>query len=107
MKCINCNINKAQLKSPYGYLPCKPCVKRQKRYKAGQTIEITTDAIKEDRNVYSSDIEQRYEGNTPNLNYINKYGTRGFSVDEIKRAKAAHTTYYRDSWERYNPKKAT
>lgn len=79
-------------------------MKRQKKFKVGRTIELTTDAIREDRNIFASDIEQRYDGDVPNLNYINTYGTKGYSPAELKKARARHGTYYRDSMDRYNPK---
>lgn len=104
MLCLNCNKNIAQVKSPYGILPCKLCVNKSKKYKAGMAIELTTDAIREDRNKYRTDIEQRYDGFTPNLNYIKKYGTKGFSPEELKKAKARTGTFYRDSHEKYDPK---
>lgn len=105
--CLGCGIRKARRVEPYGYLFCLKCTKRQKTFNAGETIEITTSDIKEDRKKYENDIQQRYEGDTANLNYINKYGTKGYTPQELEKAKAAHTTYYRDSHEKYNPKKAT
>lgn len=101
MKCLSCNKRKAQVVSPYGALPCKTCQNRQKNFKSNEAIEITTSEIREERKEYAADIEQRYEGGTPNLNYINKYGTKGFTPSEIKAARARHGTYYRDSSARF------
>lgn len=94
MICLNCGKGKAQKIEPYGWLPCKSCIKRQKGFAAGETIELTTDNIKEDRKKYSDDIMQRYRGDTANKKYIKKYGTKGFTEEEIKNAKDVYPGYY-------------
>ena len=94
--CINCSKNEAQKVEPYGYIFCKPCIARQKKYKVGEAIELTTDEIREDRKKYSTDIVQRYRGDTANKKYIKKYGTKGFTEEQVKNAKDVYPDYYKD-----------
>lgn len=102
MLCLNCHKGRAQKHSLYGWVHCKKCVKKLRALNVKETIEITTADIKEDRVKYFDDIQQRYEGGRPNLGYIRKYGTKGYSAEEIKQARNNHNTYYRDKEERYN-----
>lgn len=103
-KCLNCQTNPAQYKLPYGWLLCSTCLKRQKSFKAPTpAIEITTEGIKTDRKAYKKDILQRYRGGTPSLEYINQYGTKGFTREEIKQARNTNEEeYYRDKEDRYH-----
>lgn len=96
MLCLNCNKEKATYVEPYGYLFGKLCQKRQAKYDAGETIEITTEGIREERKAYAPDIIQRYRGHTANKKYIKKYGTKGFSKEEVKNAKDVYPDYYKD-----------
>lgn len=96
LKCLNCNKNPAQKIEPFGYLPCKECVNKQKKYKVGETIELTTDDIKESRKEFETDIMQRYRGGTANKRYIKKYGTEGFTKEEVKNAKDVYPGFYKD-----------
>ena len=102
--CLSCGKRKANLVPPYGYLPCKVCVARQKKYRVRETIENTTDSIKEDRQKYRADIYQRYMGDTVSLEYIKKYGTKGFTPEEVKKAKNVTGEYYSDKTEKFDPK---
>lgn len=103
MKCLNCNKNKARKVAPYGYLPCLQCIKKQAKATVRETIELTTEDIKEDRKKFSEDIIQRYRGNVPSLEYIKKYGTKGFNKEELRQAKNVwrENNYYSDDHERY------
>lgn len=91
MICLSCEKGKAINKPPFGWLPCQNCQNRQKKYKVKPAIEMTTNAIKEDRQRYKQDILQRYQGDTPNLDYIKKYGPSGFTLEEVKRARHVYT----------------
>ncbi len=96
MICLNCNKGKAVKKEPYGYLFCKTCQIKQKRFKVGETIENTTEEIKESRKAYAPDILQRYRGDTANKKYIKKYGSKGFTPEQVKSAKDVYPGYYKD-----------
>lgn len=100
MKCLNCGKGQAIKKDPYGYLPCIKCQKKALQYKVGETIEITTSTIKESRKEYAADILQRKRGDTPSLEYIQKYGTKGFTKEEVKNARNVWGSYYQDKFER-------
>lgn len=102
MICLSCNKNKARNVAPYGYLPCKSCTKRQASYQVGETVELVTEDIREDRKRFSADITQRYRGTIPSLEYIKKYGTKGFNKEEIRQAKNVwkEDSYYSDDNER-------
>lgn len=91
MKCLNCLKKPAQRIEPYGYLFCKSCQKKQRAYKVKETIEVTTTEIRESRKEYAPDILQRYRGDTPSLEYIKQYGTKGFSREEVKQARNVWT----------------
>jgi len=94
--CLNCNKREATKHEVFGYLPCKVCLKKQKRYRVADTIELTTADIKEDRKKFQADILQRYRGDTPSKEYIDKYGTKGFTQEELRRKKNVWTedSYY-------------
>ena len=102
IKCLNCGKRKARNVIPYGVLPCLPCTKRGREVQINSAIEITTNEIKEERKQYAQDIIQRYRGPTPSLEYIKKYGTKGFTKDEVKEAKNvwSENNYYTDKTER-------
>lgn len=94
--CLNCGKRKAQVIQPYGALPCKTCLKKQRSYRAKEAIEITTEEIRESRKEYAPDIMQRYRGHVANKKYIKQYGTKGFTEEEIKSAKDVYPDYYKD-----------
>lgn len=96
--CLNCGIGQAQRIEPFGMLPCKQCILNQRQYSVKEAIEITTSEIKESRKEYSKDILQRMRGDTPSKEYIKAYGTKGFSREELKRAKNVWTEnkFYKD-----------
>jgi len=96
MLCLNCNKNKARKDPVFGWLPCLKCTKRQRALSIKDTIEITTDEIKQDREKYADDILQRQRGSTPSLEYIKKYGAEGFTKEEVKAARNVWTenNYY-------------
>ncbi len=73
----------------YGALPCKACTKRQRAYKPRETIEITTNSIKEDRKKFSKDILQPYRSGQVSKEYIEAYGTERIEAtpQEIKNAR--------------------
>ena len=90
-----------------GYMPCRTCQARQKQMsKPGNTIELTTGDIKESRKQFEADILQRQRGDTPSLEYIKKYGTKGFTKEELKEARNVWTENkaYVDKTERYKDK---
>lgn len=87
MLCLNCGKRKARKDPAYGWLPCLKCTKEQRKVSIRETIELTTNEIKEERERYHDDILQRYRGSTPSLEYIKKYGEKGFTKEEVKSAK--------------------
>lgn len=89
--CLNCGKHPAQKVEPYGYTYCKTCVKAQKKFRVAETIELAPESMREERVKYKADILQRYRGNTPSLEYIKKYGTKGFTKEEVKQAKNVWT----------------
>jgi len=102
MKCLNCGVGEARKVEPFGYLPCAACVKSQSKYKVKETIEVTTDEIKEARVEFADDTLQRYRGSTASLEFIKKYGTKGFTEEEIREARNVEEGFYQDKEERYN-----
>lgn len=102
--CLNCGVRPAQRIIPYGYMPCKICTARHKKYKVGETIEITTEAIREGRKEYRDDVLQRMRGNTASLEYIKKYGKKGFTKEQIREARNVWGEYYSDTNERFDKK---
>lgn len=68
-----------------------------------ETIEVTTEGIREERKAYETDILQRYKGDTPSLEFIKQYGATGFSKEELKRARNVNQaqSMYTDKTERY------
>lgn len=85
--CISCNKNKAQQIPTLGYMPCKKCIDKNKKYKAKTAIEIVTEEIKEGRKEFKDDIRQRYRGHTANKAFIEQYGTKGFTEEEVRNAR--------------------
>lgn len=61
-----------------------------------ETIELATDAIREDRKKYSDDILQRYRGEVANKRYIKKYGDKGYTKEQVKNARDVFPDYYKD-----------
>ena len=60
-KCLNCNKNKAQQVQIVGWTYCKSCIKKQRALpKLGETIELTTSEMKEERKVYQQEILQPF-----------------------------------------------
>lgn len=58
--------------------------------------------MKEERKAYAPDILQRYRGNTPSLEYIKRYGTFGFTKQELRDARNVNTDLgYGDKTERF------
>ncbi len=94
-KCLNCGKGKAIKSDTFGYLSCLACIKRQRKYKTGETIEITTSEIKESRKQYADDIQQRFRGGTANKRYIKQYGTAGFTEEQVKNAKDVYPGFYK------------
>ncbi len=86
--CLNCNTNQAIKIEPYGYTYCADCQDKQRQYKLpNQAIELTTSDIKDSRKEFQKDILQRWRGDTPSLEYIKEYGGKGFSREELKKAR--------------------
>ncbi len=102
MNCPNCQQKPARKIEPYGYMPCKQCSDKYKKERVSAAIELTTSDIKESRKEYSKDIIQRYRGDTPSLEYIKQYGSKGFTKADIKRAKNVWTenNFYVDKGEK-------
>lgn len=102
MKCLNCGKGKARNVPPYGYLPCTTCTRKNRNIQINPAVELTTNEIKTSRKQYAADIVQRYRGATPSLEYIKRYGTRGFTPEEIKEAKNvwSENSYYENKTER-------
>lgn len=97
-KCLNCQINEAQYVEPYGYLPCTQCQDRHRKEAIKETIELTTDNIREERKAYHDDIVQKYRGHVASREYIRRYGKKGFTPEEVKNAKEVwhENNYYRE-----------
>ncbi len=94
--CLNCNKGRAQYISPYGWVSCRSCQKRQKQYTVRETIETIPEELKEQRKEYATDVLQRYRGHVANSRYIKKYGSEGFTEEEIKNAQDVFPEYYKD-----------
>lgn len=73
MKCLNCGKNKARNVPPYGLMPCLECMKRQSKYKAGHTIEVTTQSIKDGRVQFASDMVQSHRQGQLSREYVELY----------------------------------
>lgn len=57
-----------------GYTYCKVCIDKQRKLpKLGETIELTTDEIREDRKIYSSDILQSRRGGQLSKEFVKQY----------------------------------
>lgn len=83
--CLHCGVRPAQQKSPYGFLPCLRCQKRhQKLKKPRETIEITTEEIRESRKKYREDTIQPFRADKLSKNYIKKYGTKNLQVTKAQ-----------------------
>ena len=68
-------------------------------------IEITTEDIRIGRKEFKPDIYQRYRGDTASLEYINTYGTKGFTREEVKRARNVNEEeFYVNKEEKYHQK---
>lgn len=68
---------------------------------AKQTVEMTSQEIKDHRKIYADDIEQPFREGVFNKRYYQKYGTKGVNVtqEDIKRAKnvwSLENDYYQD-----------
>jgi hypothetical protein len=82
MLCLNCNKRPAQRIEPFGFTYCKVCIKKQRQLELGETIEITTEEIRESRKEFKEDIYQPYRGGKVSKNYIKKYGTKNIDATE-------------------------
>lgn len=88
-KCLRCNKNRALLQPVVGFVYCKKCIEEQRALPSlGETIELTTPEIKEDRKKYESEILQPYRSGQVSKNYIKNYGTDRLDVtpEEVKEA---------------------
>jgi hypothetical protein len=105
-RCLSCNIRSAIKVEPFGYLYCKVCQKKYRKLdKPKQTIEVVTDAIKEDRKIFKKDITQPFrqgelskEFVEANPEQVKKMVEEGHvTKEEIKNAKNVWTEseYYR------------
>ena len=96
MICLNCQKNKSIKHPVLGWLPCRKCTEKQRSAQIKETIELTTEGIKQDRKKYHDDIIQPYRGGTVSKEYIKKYGDKRFTKEEIKGAKNVwqENTYY-------------
>lgn len=90
MICLNCNKRKAIKQNIVGYTYCKVCINKQRQYGSlGETIEMTTPEIKEERKQYQSEILQPFRSGQVSKEYIKAYGAKGIEAtpQEIKNAK--------------------
>lgn len=106
MKCLICQKRKAVKVDPFGYLPCKVCQKRQRKIvKPRITAEITTNAIKEDRKIYETDITQPWRNGSLSKEFVQAYPDKVKQMikegtttkEEVKRAKPVwgEDSYYK------------
>lgn len=73
-KCLNCNKGKAVKHKLYGYINCKDCQRKQRELdKPKQSIELTTEEIKESRKIYFDDVLQSRREGVLSKEYIKKY----------------------------------
>ena len=90
MICLNCNKNKAQNISPYGFLPCTECQEHQRQLsKPKKSVEMTTDQVRNERKMYSKDILQPFREGVLSKEYLKEYGTATIKAtpEDIKNAK--------------------
>jgi len=96
MKCLICQKRNAVKIEPYGWLPCDKCrTKQRKIAKPNQTIEVTTNKIKDDRKKYGDDILQPFRDGEISKEYIKKYPDKvktmikegNITTQEVKTAK--------------------
>lgn len=72
--CLNCSKRPAIQQPIVGYTYCQVCLDKQRKLPSlGETIELTTEPIREDRKKYSSDIVQPFRGGQLSREYAKKY----------------------------------
>ncbi len=100
MKCLECHNNNATKDPKLGILPCRDCRKRQAALPRPRIqIEFTSDSIKQQRKVMKNSIIQPHYKGQLDKRYVDLYGAdrvlrRGFSQDEIKKAKYLNIDEY-------------
>lgn len=94
--CTVCKKNESRFDETLGYLPCEECKNRRLGIKTPESVEFTSEQIKEDRKIYSRDILQPFRDGVVSKEYLETYGTKGIQVDEEDVKKAVPTTdsYY-------------
>lgn len=100
--CPVCKKNPAIFDPYWGWLPCLPCRTRQSKYsKPKQTVEITTEEIREARVEHKDEIVQPWRGGVLSKEYLRANGTAGIKAtpQEIKNAKNVwmENSYYKEN----------
>jgi len=105
--CLNCNRNEGLFTHPIGWTYCQECQDKHKADRIKETIEVTSDGIKEDRKVYKTDILQPFRESSLSKEYVTKYPESvqqmvregRVSREEVKNAKPVwvENQYYKDN----------
>lgn len=96
---MNCGTHEAVKHPTYGWLPCDSCQK--KRVEVSESVEFTSESIKEQRKEHRDDILQPHREGRLSKEWLDKYGEkaaqkRGFSRSEIVHATDVWgDTYYK------------
>jgi len=99
--CPVCKKRPAFKSDYWGYLPCPSCRQKQSGYsQPHETVEVTTQEIKDSRVKYKNEIIQPYREGQLSKEYIKQYGTKGVKAtkQEIKNAKNVwdENSYYKE-----------
>lgn len=108
MKCPVCKIHRPTLHPTYGILPCKSCTTKARNFSHPEnTIEFTSQSIKDQRPAYITDTLPWHRSGTLDRGAIDRYGIdavkkRGYTDREIASATyvwngTRDITYYKKS----------
>ena len=101
MMCPNCGTREAIKDETLGWIPCKAC--QIKKIKLGEVPEFTSEAIKDQRKAFWSDIHPAHRSGVPSKEFRDRWGAeamkrQGFTDEEIKNCRYVYSDdkYYSD-----------
>lgn len=103
MLCPNCGVAEAIQDRQLGVLYCQTCQIRHKSFISPKTIELTSEAIKEDRKKYAKSIVGRYRDGQLSKEFVTHYPEQAKDMvkegihteKEIKNAKPVWSDIHR------------
>ena len=98
IKCLRCGKNYAIKNEHYGWLPCKSCQLEEENIRPKQSVEFTTDFIKDSRREYAKDILQPWRDGVLSKEFVEEYGTTGVVATESQVKNARYTNKGQKGW---------